>query len=107
MKFLLIIILSWLSTMASANGGITPLLVGQSTLETIKSLIRKEKINADKIKVLNINTEYKDTSSDEEKIEIKMSFVSNSGSAREARFLCHDVAHATLEAAVPHCHREE
>ncbi len=107
MKFSPLVIMMLVSTVATAapHGEITPLQLGQATLETVKSLIRKEKITADKIQIQSVNPEFVDTSSNEELLEIKMSFVSPAGAAKEARFLCHAVDHAIFESALPHCHR--
>lgn len=93
------------AAVASPHHEITPLQLGQATLETVKSLTRKEKITADKIQVVSVNPEFIDASSNEELLEIKMSFVSTAGPVKEARFLCHAVDHAVYESALPHCHR--
>jgi hypothetical protein len=109
MKFLPFIILMLVATIAAGapNEEITPLQLGQATLETIKSLTRKEKITADKIQIISVNPEFTDASSNEQLLEIKMSFVSTAGPLKEARFLCHAVDHAVIESAQPHCHREQ
>lgn len=86
---------------------ITPLQLGQATLASVQSLIRKEKITADKIQVISVNPEYLDSTSNEELLEIKTSYISTAGPTKIARFLCHAVEHASYEAAVPHCHRAE
>lgn len=96
-----------LSNVALAQEEIAPLQLVQATLETVKSLTRKEKITADKIQIVSVNPEFVDSASNQELLEIKMSFVSTAGPVKEARFLCHVFDHIIFESGVPHCHRAQ
>jgi hypothetical protein len=107
MKLTALILTSLLSNAALAHEEVTPLQVSQATLETVKSIIRKEKVTADKIQVLDVNPEYIDSSLSEEMLEIKLAFITSTGSTKNARFLCHAAEHSTFESITPHCHRME
>lgn len=107
MKLLAFVCILALSITTLAHEEISPLQLSQATLESLKSLIRKEKITADKIQITNINPEYIDSSTNEELLEITMSYVNTAGANKQARFLCHAVDHLVTESAIPHCHRSE
>lgn len=107
MKLLAFLSVLILSVSASASGEVSPLQLSQATLEGVKSLTRKEKITADKIQITDVNPEYTDANSNEELLEITMSFVNAAGATKKARFVCHAVDHLVVEAALPHCHRAE
>lgn len=87
--------------------GVTALQLSQSTLESLKSLVRKEKVTLDKVSIIAVNPAFSDSVSGEELIEIKASFINAANVRKPARFLCHAAEHMITEASQPHCHRTE